>query len=86
MSFSDSHSTVIDRLDIDDKIYVHLSSGDILAIPLNYTQKLSQASRTELQNNRLIGGGIGIHFDAIDEDISLNGIIRYKLQHELLAS
>jgi len=47
---------------------------------------LAQAKKEELENYHLIGDGIGIHFEDIDEDISLNGIIRYKMENELLAS
>ena len=79
--------TLIKELTLDDeKIYIALSSGDILAIPYDYTPRLKQATKTQLENYRLIGGGRGIHFPDIDEDISLKGIIHYKLSHELLAS
>ncbi len=79
-------NTSIQSLEFADKIYVHLKSEDILTIPYSYTEKLQLANKEQLQNYRLIGGGIGIHFEAIDEDISLKGIIDYKLQNELKAS
>ncbi|MBN2965587.1 DUF2442 domain-containing protein [Sulfurospirillum sp. T05] len=78
--------TFISRLDFGDKIYVYLQSGDILTIPYNYTKKIQKASKEELLTYRLIGGGIGVHFESIDEDISLSGIITYKINHELKAS
>ena len=77
---------VIKEVTFDDKIYIGLSSGDVLAIPYDYTPRLAEAEKKELLKYHLIGGGIGIHFDTIDEDISLNGIIKYKMKHELLAS
>jgi hypothetical protein len=40
----------------------------------------------KLSSYRLIADGIGVHFDKIDEDISLSGIVRYKMENELLAS
>jgi len=79
-------NTLINRLDFGDKIYVYLKSGDILTLPYSYTKKIQNATKEELFNYRLIGGGIGIHFEQIDEDISLSGIISYKLNHELQAS
>jgi hypothetical protein len=79
-------NTSIQSLEFADKIYVHLKSEDILTIPYSYTEKLQLANKEQLQNYRLIGGGIGIHFEVIDEDISLRGIIDYKLQNELRAS
>ena len=81
-----SNRTVIKKLKLDDLIHVYLSSGDILTIPYDYTSKISQASKEDLSKYHLIGGGIGIHFEKIDEDISLKGIIEYKLTHELIAS
>jgi len=79
-------NTLIKKLDFGDKIYIHLQSSDILTIPYSYTKKLQTSEPSQLQNYHLIGGGIGVHFDDIDEDISLRGIINYKLNHELKAS
>lgn len=79
-------TTSIQRLEFLDKIYVHLKSEDILTIPYSYTVKLNGATKQQLESYRLIGGGVGVHFEAIDEDISLRGIIEYKLQNELKAS
>ncbi len=81
-----NNDTLIKKLTFDDKIYVFLTSGDTLAIPYNYTKRLKNATKPELENYRLIGGGRGIHFPQIDEDISLKGIIQYKMENELLAS
>ncbi len=79
-------NTSISRVDFGDKIYIYLKSSDILTIPYSYTPKLKNAKKEQLQHYRLIGEGIGIHFEEIDEDISLNGIIAYKLDRELKAS
>ena len=79
-------NTFINRLDFGDKIYVYLQSGDILTIPYSYTKKILGAKKEELLEYRLIGEGIGVHFEKIDEDISLKGIIAYKLNHDLQAS
>ena len=78
--------TLIEKLVLDDKIYISLTSGDVLTIPYDYTKRLKGATKNQLKNYRLIGGGRGIHFIEIDEDISLVGVIQYKLSHELLAS
>ena len=78
--------TSITRVDFGDKIYIYLNSNDILTIPYNYTKKIQNAKKEQLINYRIIGGGIGVHFEEIDEDISLSGIISYKMSHELKAS
>ena len=79
-------NTSITRVDFGDKIYIYLKSNDILTIPYNYTTKIKDAKKEQLLNYRLIGGGVGVHFEEIDEDISLSGIISYKINHELKAS
>lgn len=79
-------NTSIARVDFGDKIYIYLKSNDILAIPYSYTKKIHNAKKEQLLNYRLIGDGLGVHFEEIDEDISLSGIISYKMNHELKAS
>jgi len=64
-----------------DKIFVELYPTKIVSIPLTYTKKLSQATIKELENYRIIGGGIGIHFEDIDEDISVDGIVKDFLEN-----
>ncbi|MBN2894528.1 MAG: DUF2442 domain-containing protein [Campylobacterales bacterium] len=78
--------TTIVKLSFEEKILVHLSSGDLLTIPYDYTERLKSADKEALGDYRLIGGGIGVHFEQIDEDISLRGIVQYKMSHELMAS
>lgn len=79
-------TTLIVRIDFGDKIYIYLNSGDILTIPYSYTKKIENAKKEQLLSYRIIGGGIGVHFEDIDEDISLGGIVNYKMAHELKAS
>jgi len=59
-----------------DKMYIELNTNRVLTVPYTYTKRLANASLDELQAYRLIANGIGIHFEKIDEDISLEGIIR----------
>ena len=68
---------LIETIDFSDtKMYIELNTNRILAVPYTYTERLSNATKDELQEYRLIANGIGIHFEKIDEDISLEGIIR----------
>ena len=60
----------------DKKMYIELSTDRVLTVPYTYTERLKSASREDLDNYRLIANGIGIHFNKIDEDISVEGIIR----------
>jgi hypothetical protein len=86
MSTLNSKNTRIKALSFDDKIHIYLTTGDVLVLPHDYTSKLAIASKDDLQQYRLIADGIGVHFEKLDEDISLSGIIHYKMTHELMAS
>jgi hypothetical protein len=59
-----------------DKLFIELTSNNIMTIPYTYTKKLQNATFEELNDYRLIGNGIGIHFEKLDEDISINGILK----------
>ncbi len=59
-----------------DRLFIELNTGRVLVVPYSYTKRLEQATEDELREYRLIGGGRGIHFPLIDEDISVEGIIR----------
>ncbi|MEA3330324.1 MAG: DUF2442 domain-containing protein [Campylobacterota bacterium] len=60
----------------DEKMYIELNSEKVLTVPYAYTKKLKNANPNDLHDFRLIANGIGIHFEKIDEDISVEGIIR----------
>lgn len=60
----------------DDKMYIELNTSRVLTVPYTYTKRLVNATNKQLKNYRLIANGVGIHFEDIDEDISVEGIIR----------
>jgi len=60
----------------DEKMYIELSTNRVLAVPYTYTKRLNSASKNDLEDYRLIANGVGVHFEKIDEDISVEGIIR----------
>ena len=59
-----------------DKMFIELSTSRVLTVPYSYTKKLSSANIEDLKSYKLIANGVGIHFDKIDEDLSVEGIIR----------
>ncbi len=67
-----------------DLLVVVLSSGDVLQARLSDFERLKKASEAQLKKWRLIGGGIGIHWEALDEDLSLRGFIRDSAQQDAL--
>jgi hypothetical protein len=55
---------------------VTLSDGRVVSVPLVWFPRLAGASTRERSEWELIGGGIGIHWEAIDEDISVASLLR----------
>ena len=55
---------------------VRLADGREVTIPLEWSPRLSKATTNERQNWRFIGGGVGIHWEDIDEDISVESLLR----------
>jgi hypothetical protein len=62
----------------DDTLTVDLSDGRTLSVPLAWFPRLLQANPTERRNWRLVGRGHGIHWDDLDEDISVEGLLAGK--------
>ena len=59
----------------EDTLNVDLSDGRTISVPLTWFPRLVHASREQRDNWRLIGRGHGIHWNDIDEDVSVEGII-----------
>ncbi len=69
----------IERVEInDDTLTVELSDGRTVSFPLSWYPRLLNANQTERDNWRLIGKGNGIHWEDIDEDISVEGLLTGK--------
>ena len=54
----------------------YLSDGRIISVPLEWFPKLRDASEKERNNWRIISGGVGIHWEDIDEDLSVVGLLQ----------
>jgi Protein of unknown function (DUF2442) len=59
----------------DDLLTVELSDGRTISAPLSWYPRLCHGSSTERADWRLIGGGRGIHWPRLDEDISVENLI-----------
>lgn len=59
----------------DDALRVDLSDGRTLTVPLAWFPRLLHATSAERSDWRLIGEGEGIHWPAIDEDVSIESLI-----------
>lgn len=59
----------------DTMMYVELADGRVIGIPLEWFPSLRDASPEQRDSWRLIGPGVGIHWESLDEDISVAGLL-----------
>jgi hypothetical protein len=59
----------------EDTLSVDLSDGRTISVPLAWFPRLLQSTPEERNNWRLIGRGRGIHWEDIDEDISVESLL-----------
>ena len=59
----------------EDTLTLELSDGRTISVPLEWFPRLLNATSREKNNWRLIGRGHGIHWEDIDEDISVEGLL-----------
>ena len=59
-----------------DTLTVVLSDGRIVSVPVAWFPRLVEATPRQRADWELIGGGIGIHWEAVDEDISVASLLQ----------
>src|SRR4030065_2145441 len=59
----------------EDTLSVDLSDGRTISVPLAWFPRLMHGSQKERGNWRLTGKGYGIHWEALDEDISVENLL-----------
>jgi hypothetical protein len=59
----------------ESKMILSIEDGREISIPLEWFPKLRNASSEELNNWRFIGNGEGIHWEDLDEDISVERLL-----------
>lgn len=59
----------------DDNMWVALSDGRTLGVPLAYFPRLLNASPQQRSQYVISGAGTGIHWDKLDEDISVEHLL-----------
>ena len=60
----------------EDELSVELADGRRVSVPLAWFPRLRHASADQRSNWRLLGEGQGIHWPDIDEDLSVEGLLR----------
>jgi hypothetical protein len=54
---------------------VELADGRVISAPLAWFPKLENASDEQRADWRLVGQGVGVHWEALDEDVSVAGLL-----------
>lgn len=60
----------------EDTLSVALMDGRTIMVPLVWFPRLLDASEAQRKNWRIAGGGYGIHWPDVDEDLSTEGLLR----------
>jgi hypothetical protein len=60
----------------EDELSVRLMDGRTISVPLAWYPRLLHASETQRNHWQIVGGGYGIHWPDIDEDLSAEGFLR----------
>jgi hypothetical protein len=60
----------------EDNLSVDLIDGRTITVPLAWYPRLLHATPQQRNNWQVCGGGYGIHWPDIDEDLSTEGLLR----------
>ena len=59
----------------DDTIDAVLADGREVSVPLAWSWRLSEAAAEQRQNFEILGGGLGVRWPDLDEDLSARGLL-----------
>jgi hypothetical protein len=60
----------------EDELTVGLMDGRTISVPLAWYPRLFNANAAQRKNWQIAGGGYGIHWPDVDEDLSTEGLLR----------
>ena len=63
-----------------DLITIYLNTKAVLTQNISSYKLLKDAEKSQLSQYELIGGGTGIHWPLLDEDLSLKGFLQDELR------
>jgi Protein of unknown function (DUF2442) len=59
----------------DDMMHVRLTDGRIVSVPLVWFPVLHAATPEQRQDYQIGGGGVGLHWPELDEDLLVAGLL-----------
>ncbi len=69
-------SSAVDVMVNEDAIMIRLADGREISAPLAWYPRLLDATPEQRSKWQIIGGGYGINWEELDEDISVRGLLR----------
>jgi hypothetical protein len=81
MNSSTAELKVPDAVEVSftkDRLCVTLADGRTVSAPIGWYPRLAHATPRERRNWRFIGGGEGIHWPELDEDLSVENLLAGK--------
>ena len=66
----------------EEALTVELSDGHAIFVPLAWFPRLLRGTPEERSNRRLIRKGVGIHWPALDEDVSVENLLAGRASGE----
>ena len=66
-----------------DNMWVELVDGRQLGVPLAYFPRLAKATAAQRKKFSISGGGVGLHWDQHDQDISVPALLMGKVDRSV---
>lgn len=60
----------------EDELSVALADGRRISVPLAWFPRLQRGTPSQRARFELLGGGVGIHWPDLDEDLSVAGLLQ----------
>ena len=58
-----------------DSMEVHFTGGSNVSVPVSSFPRLQSATAAQRDEWELIGRGLGVHWESVDEDLSIENIL-----------
>ena len=76
MQIADTHPQAQKAECADDSLVVSLVDGRVITVPLEWFPRLASANKEKRAIYEILGDGEGIHWPEVDEDISVQGLLK----------
>ena len=78
ISSAEIQALAVDVSCSNEAIHVALADGREISVPLKWYPRLLDATPKDRNNWTLIGGGLGIHWEDLDEDVTVESLLSLR--------